>query len=116
MSWRDNQTPDRTGVSLGKLADGESATFKFLDDGQEKQTENGECVVFGVIPVEFPDGYQTMNGGDVETGEEYDLYSSSSRFLFRVSEFADDMTDQKVSITAHGDKDSFDRTYDVNEA
>lgn len=121
--WRDAARPDRQGVGLGQLGDGEAITVGFLEDGSLVETEHGEALQVGVSVLDVPDGYEDMSGeqvravGEVEDAEnaEYNLMSSSSRLLYALAEIGDDLTGETVEITAHGASDSFDRTYAIED-
>lgn len=110
--WRNQATEERPTFAPSILED-EAMVVGFLDDGRIEETRNGEATVFGVQVQDAPDGAEDMNGDPIEEGEDYDMMTSSSRLLFELKSFADDLADKTARIEGHGPKKSFDRTYTV---
>lgn len=111
--WRDNDYEERPSAAPSFLGDGEEAQVRFLNDGYQEETRNGTATVFGVQILEAPTEATDMNGDPIEEGEEYNVYTDSSRLLGQLKDFAEDLEGQEATVTAHGDKNSFDRTYTV---
>lgn len=112
MSWRNNVGEERPRVSLGELAN-EPLVVRFTDEGKLTETRNGEALEIGAEIEEVPAGYTDMNDQPLETGEEYYIMSSSTRFLRALKNHADRLEGVRAEITAEGS--GFDRTYKVND-
>lgn len=113
--WRDNDFEERPAIAPSLLAAGDSMVVEFLNDGHQKDTRNGEATVFGLAIHEVPDDATDMGGDPVEEGEEYDLYTDSSRLLGQLADFADDLTGETAEIEAFNSASSYDRTYSVQK-
>ena len=108
--WRNQVSEEYPYFGLGDLGE-EALEVVFRNDGEMTTTENGEAFKARVTVSDAPDGYEDMNGEAIESGKDYYLMSSSSRFLSQLVEVAPDLTGHSVSITATGD--GFNRTYSV---
>ena len=108
--WRSQVSEEYPYFGLGDLSE-EALEVVFRSDGEMTATENGEAFKARVTVSDAPDGYEDMNGEAIESGKDYFLMSSSSRFLSQLVEVASDLTGHSVSITATGD--GFNRTYSV---
>lgn len=112
--WRDSDYEERKSAAPSFLGDGEDVDVRFLNDGHQEETRNGTATVFGVtILSEPPAGATDMNDDPIEQGEEYNVYTDSSRLLGQLKDYADDLEGQEASIKAHGKASSYDRTYTV---
>jgi len=109
--WRDQAQPDRPNFGLGDLSEDEEITVTFLDEGRLADTRHGKALEIGVRVESVPEGYTDMNDNPVEAGEEYNLMTSSSRFMFALDQFAETLKDTTADITAEGT--SFKREYFV---
>jgi hypothetical protein len=108
--WRNQVSEEYPYFGLGDLGE-EPLEVVFRNDGEMTTTANGEAFKALVTVSNAPDGYEDMNGEAIESGKDYFLMSSSTRFLSQLPEVASDLDGHSVSITARGD--GFDRTYSV---
>jgi len=108
--WRNQVSEEYPYFGLGDLGE-EALEVVFRNDGEMTTTANGEAFKALVTVSNAPDGYEDMNGEAIESGKDYFLMSSSTRFLSQLPEVASDLDGHSVSITARGD--GFDRTYSV---
>lgn len=111
MSWRDSVSEELPYLSLGDIEEGDTLEVTFREDGEMTETENGEAFQAKVSVTETPDYITDSNNDPVETGKDYYLMSSSSRFMNGLSQVSDDLTGESVSVTPEGT--GFDRTYVV---
>lgn len=133
--WRDFEE-GRSGISIGKLPDGESVTV-FIDqepylNTEEIQRDDGgvdesESLRVPCIPVEVSDDFTDMNDDEIETVDDphdaddpavYDIINSSSAFKRAMRDaFPEgvDATAATVTITARQSdpNDPFTRSFDV---
>lgn len=118
MSWREDVSEDLPTFAPSCLnpddVDDMSMSVRMMDDGAMQETSEGEATVFEVVPLSVPDGATDMNGDQIEEGERYQLMTSSNRLLYALSEHADNLTEEEVTIRAQGAKNSYDRTYTVS--
>ena len=108
--WRNQVSEEYPYFGLGDLGE-EALEVVFRNDGEMTTTANGEAFKALVTVSNAPDGYEDMNGEAIESGKDYFLMSSSTRFLSQLPEVASDLDGHSVSITARGD--GFNRTYSV---
>ena len=108
--WRNQVSEEYPYFGLGDLGE-EPLEVVFRNDGEMTTTANGEAFKALVTVSNAPDGYEDMNGEAIESGKDYFLMSSSTRFLSQLPEVASDLDGHSVSITARGD--GFNRTYSV---
>lgn len=109
-NWRDDVTEERATIGLGALGE-DPITVEFDDEGERVETKHGDALQIGARYIDGPDGYETMSGSELETGEEIFLMSSSARFQRALVEFAPSLTGERAEISAEGS--GFDRTYRV---
>ena len=108
--WRNQVSEEYPYFGLGDLGE-EPLEVVFRNDGEMTTTANGEAFKALVTVSNAPDGYEDMNGEAIESGKDYFLMSSSTRFLSQLPEVAGVLDGHAVSITATGD--GFNRTYSV---
>jgi len=109
--WRDSVTEERPTFGLGDLEEGDELVVQFLDEGHMTDTRHGDALEIGVAVQSVPEGYENMNGNPVEEGDDYNIMTSSSRFMYALKEYGDILAGETVTITAEGE--NFDRTYQL---
>lgn len=109
--WRNSVTEERPSFGLGDLEEGDEIEGTFLDEGHMVETRHGDALEIGFAVASVPESYEDMNGQTVEEGEDYNIMTSSSRFMYALKEFGEDLTGISATISADGE--GFDRTYYV---
>jgi len=113
-NWRDelatdeeaqNDEEQRPLLSVASLTPADTATVRFLGDGEKVETEFDDRKAEQLrIPVvlEEVDG-RIMTGDDVpaDTGEEYVILTGAKSFINPLAEFSD-LEDETVAITSAG--------------
>lgn len=109
--WRDSIGPSLDTFGLGGLSDGDSLTVQFRNEGEMRDTENGEALSIHVKVTGVDATLTTMDGDEVEEGEEYYLMSSSVRFQRALAGFADRLKAKVATINVAGAE--YERQYSV---